>query len=224
MLLTAACFTIWMGIDSRRTLASITRPQPPPDGAGFQATAATLSIAGSPTKGQAGIPIVLVQFADFQCRFCARFAMDVLPMLLQEYVDTGRLRLSFKHLPLKIHPTAALAARYAVCANMEGRFWSFHDSLFQLGSPQALDSAMLDRIVMQEGLGTSRFVSCLDGVVSQTALETDVGEAAALGIRSTPTFLLGRDVGGDRVKVLKTLVGTKAADVFREWLNAELGR
>jgi protein-disulfide isomerase len=81
----------------------------------------------------------MIVFADFECPFCGRFTREVLPIIEQEYLSTGRLQLVYHHFPLPSHRNAVSAAVAADCAGQQGRFWDMHDKLFSAG--QSLDLA-----------------------------------------------------------------------------------
>ena len=83
------------------------------------------------TKRMGAADRILLDFSDFQCPYCAEYALDELPRIKRELVDTGILSYGFLHFPLKgIHPEAAAAGAAAECAGRQGRFWEMHDRLF----------------------------------------------------------------------------------------------
>jgi protein-disulfide isomerase len=85
-----------------------------------------------PVLGNEKAKITIVEFSDFQCPFCERFFIDTLPQLKKEYLDTGKAQLTFRHFPLtSIHPNAQKAHEASECANEQGKFWEYHDLLFQ---------------------------------------------------------------------------------------------
>src|SRR5438876_1044010 len=103
-----------------------------------------LSVADAYAKGGAGTRLVLVEFSDFQCPFCARHAKQTLPQIEREYVQTGKLLYVMRNLPLEaIHPDAFRAASAAECAGAQGNYWQMHEKLF--GHRQALSAADLAR-------------------------------------------------------------------------------
>lgn len=94
-------------------------------------TAVSVEVGNSAVKGDANAKITLVEFSDFQCPFCARFYSETLSQIQKEYIDTGKVRLVYKHFPLiSIHPDAQKAAEAAECAGEQGKFWEMHDSMF----------------------------------------------------------------------------------------------
>src|SRR5262245_24620096 len=91
-----------------------------------------ITIGSQPSLGVPAAKVAIIEFSDFQCPFCARYANDILPKLIETYVNTGKVRYTFNHMPLeKIHRSALKAAEAAECAADRGQFWPFHDQLFR---------------------------------------------------------------------------------------------
>ena len=169
------------------------------------------------TKGHADAKIAVIEFADFQCPFCARYATGTHRRLEQEYVDTGIVRYSFRNLPLtEIHPSAIAAAQAAECAGEQGRYWHMYDRLF--ANPMTLDMPGLLASGRSLGLDQKRFSECLDGR-PLNRIQADVAEARRLQIRSTPTFLLGHLTSGGEVIVRKIVRGAHPPSVFKAALD-----
>jgi protein-disulfide isomerase len=114
------------------------------------------------------------------------------------------VRLVFKDLPLAIHDRARPAHEAARCAGAEGRYWAYHDRLFE--EQPRFEREHLIRYAIDLGIDGERFARCLDGRTFAAAVEADVGQARALGINTTPTFL----VNG------RMLVGAHPPEAFRE--------
>ena len=146
-------------------------------------------IKGSPTA-----PITVYEVADFQCPACRVFWEETMPALEREYVVPGKVRLIFVNLPLQeIHPNAAAAHQFAMCAADQGRFWPIHDRLFDqqrawapLADPTPVFSAMADSV----GLVRPALETCLgDESVKQRVLQEREGVLRA-GVKSTPSFII----------------------------------
>lgn len=143
--------------------------------------------------GPADAPVTIVEFADFQCPYCAQSA-SVLKSLRTKYGD--RLRLVFRHLPLvDIHPSALSAARAAVCADQQGKFWAMHEAMY--GNQNALDPAALENTARKLGLNSDRYARCVAEDATTRQIDADANAAFELGISSTPSFLInGRLIVG----------------------------
>ena len=113
--------------------------------------------------------------------------------MLKEY--RGRVRLIFKDLPLPSHDLAKPAHEAARCAGALGRYWPYHDKLF--ANQPNFERADLLRYAGDVGLPQEKFAACLDGGRFAAAVEADVEQARAIGVRSTPTFFVnGRPLVG----------------------------
>jgi protein-disulfide isomerase len=177
----------------------------------------TVSVAGAPSRGAREAPLVLMVFSDFQCPMCALFVRETWPRLAREYVDTGRLRFVYRHLPVEeIHAHALGAAQAGVCAHRQDRFWALHDRLF--GQQQALAAKELAGHAAAAGLDRDAFARCL--AEPPDAVRADMAEAARLGLRGTPMFVVGRVVTGDDVRVVSIVTGAQPYEVFDQALRA----
>jgi protein-disulfide isomerase len=88
-------------------------------------------VGSSPTIGSADAPVTLVEFSDYQCPFCKRHATTVMPQLIKDYVDTGKVRFVMRELPIEnLHPRAVAAAEAALCAGDQGKYWEMSEALF----------------------------------------------------------------------------------------------
>ena len=191
-------------------------PQPPPRRVPLPLPAEALSLEGAQLSGNASAPIAILEFSDFQCPYCGQFARMTLPALLAQHVQAGRILFAFRHLPLaSVHPLASEAAAAAHCAGEVGKFWDAHDLFFAEGV--RLDRALINALPAKVGLGSPRFAHCV-GTDGKGQVERDTEAAKALGVRSTPTFFLGRRLADGRLKVTKVLEGAKPVASF----NAEV--
>jgi protein-disulfide isomerase len=146
-----------------------------------------------PQRGLPAAPVTIVEFSDFQCPFCGRFAPTI-HGVLEKYPT--QVRLVYRHLPIaSLHPNAQKAAEAAVCAQDQGKFWEMHDLLFAEQSTLEIDA--LKEKAKRTGLDTKSFNECLDSGKSREAVRADVEAGNILGIGGTPTsFVNGRYVNG----------------------------
>jgi protein-disulfide isomerase len=136
-----------------------------------------------PARGPADAPLTVVVFSDFQCPFCAR----VEPTLKQlEQAWPGQVRVVWKHLPLGMHPNARPAALAAEAAREQGKFWAFHDAVFQ--DQRALSAADLERHARTAGLDLARYRAALAGGRGEARLVEDLALASQVGAGGTPTM------------------------------------
>ena len=155
--------------------------------------------------------MVMLEFTDYQCPFCARHFRETQPSILSEY--EGSIRYVIFNFPLSsIHPFARKAAEAAECAYDQGEFWEYHDTLFQ--NQQALDTDSLKQHASSLGLDTDAFDACLNSGEKAQRVFDDVQTGQGLGVTGTPTFF----VNG------KQLTGAHPFSNFKALIDAALDR
>ena len=168
---------------------------------------AKVPVGDSPVRGPADAWVTMVEFADYQCPFCAKAAPTV-AQLEQLYPDD--LRLVFKHFPLSFHERALPAAHAAECARAQSKFWEMHDRLF--ASPQALADTDLLNDASQIGLNTDVWIPCLTTPEMQQRVDADSALGTQAGVSGTPTFFVNGRV----------LVGNLPIDDFKAVIDDEI--
>ncbi len=152
-----------------------------------------VNTSGSPAQGPEDAKVTMVEFVDFECPFCGRYARDTLPQLRRDYGD--RIRYVSRQFPLDIHPDAAGAARAAVCADEQGRYWQLHDLLF--AHQDALGKRELAGYAREAGLDMGRYSTCLRSPATRARVERDVEDGRRYGVTGTPAFFSnGRVIRG----------------------------
>ena len=154
-------------------------------------TRVEVAIDGAPAKGPATAPVTIVEFSDFHCPFCKR-VLPTLNDLTARYGD--RVKLVFRDYPIdQLHPGARTAHVAARCAHEQGKFWAYHDVLFEK-SPHTDD---LKGYARQVGLDLSAFERCLASKKYASAVQKDIDAGSKLGVTGTPAFFInGRLVSG----------------------------
>ncbi len=138
-----------------------------------------------PYLGKKDAKITLVEFADYQCPACSR----VRPMLHELLAKKGdRVKFVFRDLPLASHKNARAAAEAAECANEQGKFWEYHEFLFD--NQQSLDGESLKKYAESLGLDVKKFNQCIDSGRYISEVEKDAADAKIAGINSTPSILV----------------------------------
>ena len=180
----------------------------------------TLDIAGDPVKGSPDAKVALVEFTDYQCPFCGRNEKTVMPQVIKEFVDTGKVRYVLRDFPLPFHKNAKNAAYAAHCAGEQGKYWEMHDLLFQ--NQQALEPEKLSGYAATLKLDTQAFDECMksDRYASKfTDSQKDGNKATVQGTPSLVVGLIGED---GKVKGTKMIRGAVGYPVFKNTLDAML--
>jgi protein-disulfide isomerase len=143
---------------------------------------------GRPVYGNERAPITLVVFADFECPGC-KAEVPQLRAIVDQF--RGRVRLVFKHFPLRSHPRAKAAAIACEAAHEQGKFWEMHDVVF--AHQEALEDEDLARYAKQIGLDVGKFEEALKSRRPEKVVDADRAEGEKAGIPGTPSvFVNGR--------------------------------
>ncbi len=140
--------------------------------------------ADDPAFGPASAPVEVVMFGDFQNPTYARFALTM-PRVRDLF--GARVRFVFKHFPAN-NPASIQAAEAAACANLQGKFWPFHDTL--LGAAGALDAARFKRVATDVGIDRTAFDACLDGEQTRERLGQALEETRRYDIPAPGSLLV----------------------------------
>jgi protein-disulfide isomerase len=182
---------------------------------------AVISIDGDPFKGDKNAKLALIEFSDYQWPFCGRHVRETLPQIEKEYILTGKVKYIFKDLPLEsIHKSAFKLAEAARCAGEQGKYWEMHDRLFADKKAAALEDLPL--YARELGLDTEAFQQCLDSGKYAPEIRRNAGVAKEVGIRSTPTFLLGFTQPDGKVKAVKMILGAQPYAAFKSAIESLL--
>ncbi|WP_231618836.1 DsbA family protein [Nonomuraea sp. SBT364] len=154
-------------------------------------------------KGSAGAPVTIVEFGDFQCPNCRRYAREIEPVLKRDYIDTGVVRVFWRDYPIR--GEASVEAAYAArAASLQGRFWEFRGALFAGGT--RVTAGRLRAAAVTAGLDMARFDRDRRGEAVRRAVDHDTAFAYQLGLPGTPAFLVNGEL----------LFGAQPVSAFRE--------
>jgi protein-disulfide isomerase len=153
----------------------------------------------TPLMGSGKAIITIIEYSDFQCPYCSQGA-SIMKEVLKRYPE--KVRIAFKHNPLNFHQQALPAAKAAMAAGKQGKFWEYHDLLFQNSSN--LNEENLKKFAQDLQLDMARFEADRQSEAISNQIQVDMVKAKTFGLTSTPTFL----VNGVVVR------GAKPADYF----------
>lgn len=168
---------------------------------------AKVNVAHASSKGSQSAPIRLVEFADYQCPYCQKVHSEL--KKLQADMP-NQVLLIYKDFPLPNHTLAEKAAEASRCAGEQGKFWEYHDTLFEEKRLQPSELKELARTLKLDG---DRFDHCLDSGQQAAAIQADVKEGEHLGLAGTPSFFLNGHFlsGALTYDKLKTAIGEELA-------------
>lgn len=163
-------------------------------------TTNNISTGINPAKGNSSSKMIIIEFSDFQCPAC-KAALPVIDAVL----DRHGVALYYRNFPLPIHENSMTAAEAAECANEQGKFWQYHDILFQ--NQERLDKESLKVYAGQLGLDAAQFNRCLDSHKYRNEIEKDFQDGKRLGVGGTPTFFINnRKVEGASLSVFESII------------------
>jgi len=177
-----------------------------------------------PVKGNPDATVTIVEFSDFQCPFCQRFHQTTLPLILENYVDTGKVKFVYRDYPIVgLHPNGAIpTALAAECADEQGMFWQYHDKIFQTQKNWERLAAEditneLKTFAVELGLDTNQFNDCLNSEKYLDEVNNDLKDGTSYGVTGTPGFFIGNEERG-YIKV----TGAQPYSVFQNVLDQML--
>jgi protein-disulfide isomerase len=183
---------------------------------------AVIDVSGSPARGSDSAVVALVEFSDYECPFCIRHFAQTWPQIEAAYVNTGRVRYVFQDFPVdQLHPAAIRAHEAGRCAADQGRFWDMHAGLF---SPAGSHTAeLLDKRAADAGLKLDEYRACVSSGKHTQAVRKSITEGQRLGIKGTPSFLVGvRNPRTEEVRVLQAVHGAQQFEVFARAIEMTL--
>lgn len=170
---------------------------------------------GSPLLGDPSAQITILEWGDYQCTFCYRFHQSSLNIILEEYIDSGKINFVFKDFPLN-GPDSILAAEATYCAEDQGKYWAFHNELYSNWAGERtgwINYDSLNQFAKSVNLELDEFTTCLDEhKYNQKVLELEKF-GKKIGIDATPSFLIFNDE-----KIIK-IRGNQPIDVFRQAID-----
>jgi protein-disulfide isomerase len=177
--------------------------------------------SGSPLLGKPSAPITIVEFGDFQCEFCDRFAKVTEPQINATYIQNGKVNMIFKNF-VTHGPDSITAAMAAQCTKDQGKFWNFYDILYKNQGAENSGWASSDNMKkfasQIPGLNTQKFNSCLDSAKYKSFVDKDNTLAISSGFQGTPTFIIEKSDGSRS----ETLLGAYPFPSFKAIIDKKL--
>ena len=148
--------------------------------------------SGSPVLGSASAPITIVEFGDYQCEACYHWYHNTRADIIDNYIDTGKANLVFMDLPF-LGRDSITAAQATYCADDQGKYWEYHETLYNF--QEAIDNgwASKDRLVsfaFDLDMNLDEFNDCMDSSKYAKRVKANYDESQRFGAEATPTFLI----------------------------------
>ena len=172
----------------------------------------------SPVLGDPNAPITIVEFGDYQCFYCNKFFHDTEGKIHENYIKTGKAKLVFKDFTI-IGQDSVIAAHATHCADEQGKFWEYHDTLYNNwnGENNGWASAQNQlKFATDVGLDQNKFTECMASEKYLEKIQASSNDAKTLGLTGTPAFF----VIGPNSKIVK-VPGAQPYDVFVNILESD---
>ena len=193
--------TLWKGgsagttADNNQPAAQQQAPaQPGVNTAGIMKLGSRDAILGNPSA-----PVTIVEYGDYQCPFCTRYFSQTQPLIVANYVNTGKVKMVFRNLAF-LGPESTAAAQAAECANDQGKSWAYHDALYNAKISDEnkgggendgyFTQTVFIKLAQQIGLNIDQFTSCVSSNKYANLVAQEKTDASNLGVNSTPTFFV----------------------------------
>ena len=190
-----------------------------PDASGQKAQLNLLTDNTSPILGSKDAPITMIEFGDYQCFYCNKFYHDVEPDIVKNYINTGKVRMVFKDFTI-IGQDSVNAAHASHCAQEQGKFWEYHDALYNNWSGENTGWASSDNLLKfakQVGLNENAFSQCMAQSKYISTVQGSLSNAKDLGLTGTPDFFI---IAPDHS--ITKIVGAQPFQVFDNMFKSKL--
>lgn len=185
---------------SLRQQTPITLRLPPPR--------TSISLSGVPVRGTQNAPVVLTEYADYECPYCQQI-QPAIAKLEKEF--PGKLAIAYKDFPLPIHANAQKAAEASHCAAAQGKYWEFHDLMLE---KKRTDLVAVKQFARDLKLDGEAFDKCLDSGAQAAEVKKSVDEGNSIGLSGTPMFFVnGRFVNGASFEKLRDAISEELSAV-----------
>ena len=180
----------------------------------------TISLKKTPVLGSETAPITIVEVGDYQCHMCKKWFEETRPLIVENYIETGKVNLVFIDMPFLGHDSIP-ASEATYCANDQGKYWEYHSMLFQY--QQEIDDGWananrLQAIALNLDLDIEQFDKCMTTDDHYPRVNFNKQKAVTdFGANSTPTFMIVNNAGDSQ-----RLVGAHPYSTFEQVINSLL--
>jgi len=183
-------------------------------------TVITQNVRGEPFRGETNARVAVVEYSDFNCSHCARYATNIFPRLEKEYILTGKIRYLFRDLPDRQDLDSQIKAQMARCAGEQGKFWEMHDRFFRETLPVLDHPEVLVDHARALGLDPVVLNTCIQSRRYLPAIERIGKDARRVGMYGTPSFLMGElSADGNILRGTKILTGGESYEELKAALD-----
>jgi len=169
-----------------------------------------------PVLGSPDAPVTMIEYSEYLCPFCQRFALETMPRIEEEYIDTGKVKLVFRDFPVHGQPAVSIAM-VAECAADQGKFWEMHTMLFERAEEWSESEDILATFqgyAEELGMDQNELLNCLELGTPFERIQEDYNLGTQDGVGGTPTFLINGTL----------VVGAQPFEEFQRVIEEELAK
>lgn len=175
-----------------------------------------IDLSSSFPLGKETAKYAIVEFTDYQCPYCLKHRKKTLPIIKQQYIDSGVIKYFIKDFPLEFHSQAKNAAMASQCAGQQGKFWDMHGLIFD--NNKKLSKQSFSTFANEMDIDLSLFQKCMASEDTLRIVENNIAEGDLIGVRGTPAFFIGR-VKGNKLTDIRALYGAQSFLSFSRVIN-----
>jgi protein-disulfide isomerase len=166
--------------------------------------------SGDVILGDPNAKVTIIEYGDYECGFCERFYKQTEPLIRKNYIETGKAKMIYRDFPLPGHAAAIPAALAANCAKDQGKFWLYHDELFN----NYANLNNLDYVKLAENLKLNKeeFKTCFENKKYLGEIQKNYEEGKLIGVNGTPSFFING----------KQIIGAQPYEAFEKIIEQEL--
>jgi protein-disulfide isomerase/ABC-type proline/glycine betaine transport system permease subunit len=213
-------------LETGKTLGAQTGTTPAPAAPAEDTSPREVSLDDDPVIGDKNAPVTIVEFSDYECPFCKRHFTDTYPQIKKEYIDTGKVKLVFRDLPLSFHdPMATKEAMAADCVRDQGgddAYFKMHDLMYTntTSNGTGLTEDQIYQYAGEAGANADEVKQCVESGKFKDEIAKDIADGAKVGATATPTFFIGKTDGN---KIMGTpLIGAYPYQNFKDLIDKNL--
>ena len=175
----------------------------------------------TPSRGSDSAWLNIVEFGDYQCPFCEKFFQETEPQIMQNYVNTDKVKFYFEGIQF-VGPDSLTLGQGSWCADEQGKYYEYHDQMYSKQGGENSGWGTPDKVKAlaagMTGIDTQKFNACLDSKKYESRVQQLTSFAQNVGVTGTPTNFIGNNQKGYIL-----IVGAQPYDVFKEVIDKQLG-
>lgn len=187
-----------------------------------------VSVDDDPVIGDKNAKLTMIEFSDYECPFCKRYFDTTYQEIKKNYVDTGKIKIVYRDLPLSFHQNAHKEAQAANCAKDQGgdgAYFKFHDEMFAktTSNGTGLSIEELPALASNVGLNGTLLKQCLESGKHKQEVDKDLADASKAGADGTPSFFIGKSSQDGIIEGVR-IIGAQPFSSFKTVIEEQLSK